>query len=97
MTGKLKIVISSDHVGLDLRKTVAAHLSALGHTVEHLKTGDLAQRTGDGLFRIVGRLKRFSKIAGLRIAHDAVEAALSERLAKVRIGDPRDPATKRVR
>ena len=34
MTGKLKIVISSDHVGLDLRKTVAAHLAALGHTVE---------------------------------------------------------------
>ena len=34
MTGKLKIVISSDHVGIDLRKTVAAHLTALGHAVE---------------------------------------------------------------
>ncbi len=34
MTGKHKIVISSDHVGLDLRKAVAAHLTALGHTVE---------------------------------------------------------------
>lgn len=34
MTGKHKIVISSDHVGVDLRKTVAAHLTALGHTVE---------------------------------------------------------------
>ena len=34
MTGKLKIVISSDHVGIDLRKAVAAHLTALGHAVE---------------------------------------------------------------
>jgi acyl-CoA synthetase (AMP-forming)/AMP-acid ligase II len=48
-----------------------------GHEVDHLKTGDLAERTGDGLYRIVGRLKRFSKIAGLRIAHDAIEQALA--------------------
>lgn len=34
MTGKLKIVISSDHVGIDLRKTVAAHLVAKGYSVE---------------------------------------------------------------
>ena len=50
---------------------------AQGHTIEHLNTGDLAERTRDGLYRIVGRLNRFSKIAGLRIAHDAIEQALA--------------------
>ena len=29
------------------------------------------------MFGVVGRLKRFSKIAGLRIAHDAIEQALA--------------------
>jgi acyl-coenzyme A synthetase/AMP-(fatty) acid ligase len=48
-----------------------------GYMVGHLKTGDLAERTKDGMFRIVGRLKRLSKITGLRIAHDAVEQALT--------------------
>jgi acyl-CoA synthetase (AMP-forming)/AMP-acid ligase II len=51
---------------------------AEGHTVHHLKTGDLAERGGNGFFRIVGRLKRFSKIAGLRIAHDAIEQVLAK-------------------
>jgi acyl-CoA synthetase (AMP-forming)/AMP-acid ligase II len=44
-----------------------------------LATGDLARRGGDGIYRIAGRLKRMSKIAGLRIGHDAVEAALAAR------------------
>lgn len=48
-----------------------------GAEIDALRTGDLAERTPDGLYRIVGRLKRFSKIAGLRIAHDAVEQALA--------------------
>lgn len=48
-----------------------------GHDVTLLRTGDIAERTSDGFFRIVGRLKRFSKIAGVRIAHDAVEQALA--------------------
>jgi ribose 5-phosphate isomerase B len=34
MTDKTKIVISSDHVGVDLRKVVAAHLEARGYAVE---------------------------------------------------------------
>ncbi len=37
-------------------------------------TGDLAERTEDGLYRIVGRLSRFSKILGLRISLDEVES-----------------------
>lgn len=36
-------------------------------------TGDVATRDGDGLYRIVGRLSRFSKILGLRISLDEVE------------------------
>lgn len=50
---------------------------AQGYTINELKTGDLAERTDDGFFRIVGRLKRFSKIAGLRVAHDAIEQAFA--------------------
>ncbi|MCQ4630241.1 AMP-binding protein [Shinella sp. CPCC 100929] len=48
-----------------------------GADMDDLRTGDLAERTHDGVFRIVGRLKRLSKIAGLRIAHDAIEQALA--------------------
>ncbi|MER9074215.1 AMP-binding protein [Mesorhizobium sp. M0904] len=44
-----------------------------------LKTGDLAVRKNCGLYRIVGRRSRLSKIAGLRIGHDALEHALSVR------------------
>ena len=36
-------------------------------------TGDLAERDALGLYRIVGRLSRFSKIMGLRISLDEVE------------------------
>ena len=39
---------------------------------EHF-TGDLAERNAQGLYRIVGRLSRFSKIMGLRISLDEVE------------------------
>lgn len=50
-----------------------------GADVTELHTGDLAVREADGLFRIVGRMKRMSKIAGLRIGHDALEQALERR------------------
>ncbi|WP_041413908.1 AMP-binding protein [Sinorhizobium fredii] len=49
---------------------------AEGAALSVLRTGDLAVRDADGLFRIVGRTKRISKIAGLRIGHDGLEAAL---------------------
>lgn len=49
---------------------------ARGAELSELRTGDLAVRDADGLFRIVGRTKRISKIAGLRIGHDSLEAAL---------------------
>ncbi|MCV7423438.1 AMP-binding protein [Mycobacterium yunnanensis] len=49
---------------------------ALGRTVDALRTGDLARRTPDGLYEVVGRLSRFVKLYGLRIDLQRVEAAL---------------------
>ena len=49
---------------------------ARGAEVEALATGDIAERTADGLYRIVGRTSRFCKPFGLRISLDEVEAAL---------------------
>ncbi|QOF70680.1 AMP-binding protein [Aminobacter sp. SR38] len=52
---------------------------ARGAEIGELSTGDLAERCENGFFRVVGRLKRMSKIAGLRISHEAVEHALASR------------------
>ncbi|MCZ7456301.1 AMP-binding protein [Streptomyces sp. WMMC940] len=49
---------------------------ALGRTVDTLRTGDLARRTEEGLYEIVGRRSRFLKILGLRIDPQQVEAML---------------------
>ncbi|NUS69588.1 MAG: AMP-binding protein, partial [Ensifer adhaerens] len=59
-----------------------------GADLVELRTGDLAMRHADGLFQIVGRMKRISKIAGLRIAHDVLEAGLEARgIAAAVVGD----------
>ncbi|MDP3853500.1 AMP-binding protein [Phenylobacterium sp.] len=76
---------------------------AKGAELDELHTGDLAQRTGQGLYKIVGRKSRFSKLFGLRIGLDEVEAALQRRGLKAAVaGDdglvaiavlaPADPA-----
>ncbi|MFM2357251.1 MAG: Long-chain-fatty-acid--CoA ligase, partial [Pseudomonadota bacterium] len=52
---------------------------AKGREVDALATGDIAERTGDGLYRIVGRASRFAKLFGLRISLDQVEALLADR------------------
>ncbi|MBW3669544.1 MAG: AMP-binding protein, partial [Actinobacteria bacterium] len=49
---------------------------ALGATVDVLHTGDLARRTSEGLYQVVGRRSRFVKLFGLRIDLDQVEEAL---------------------
>jgi len=49
---------------------------AAGRQIAVLRTGDLGQEAAPGIFRIVGRLSRFSKIAGLRISLDEIEALL---------------------
>lgn len=46
------------------------------HGVMH--TGDLARRDADGCYFIMGRLKRFLKIFGLRIGLDEVERMIKE-------------------
>ncbi|MGX8910014.1 AMP-binding protein [Streptomyces netropsis] len=48
----------------------------LGRTVRELRTGDLARRTDDGLYEVVGRSSRFVKILGLRVDPQRVEAML---------------------
>ncbi|UTW13075.1 AMP-binding protein [Marinobacterium rhizophilum] len=51
---------------------------ARGAELRELATGDLARRDGNGIYRISGRLARMSKIAGIRIGHDALERALAD-------------------
>lgn len=46
------------------------------HGIMH--TGDLARRDADGCYFIIGRLKRFLKIFGLRIGLDEVEQMIKE-------------------
>lgn len=48
-----------------------------GPEVGELATGDMAVLGSDGLYRITGRRARMSKIAGLRVGHDALEQALA--------------------
>ena len=50
---------------------------ARGAELTELRTGDIATRDEHGFYRLVGRAKRMSKIAGLRISHEAVEHKLA--------------------
>ena len=47
---------------------------ARGAELSALHTGDIAERTEQGLYRILGRQSRFAKIAGHRIGFDDLEA-----------------------
>ncbi|GGB99003.1 AMP-dependent synthetase [Marinobacterium zhoushanense] len=63
---------------------------AHGAELDELATGDLARRDRAGIYRITGRLSRMSKIAGLRIGHDALERALAHFAPEVAVwGDDR--------
>lgn len=50
-----------------------------GPSHDSLRTGDIAERTEAGYFRIVGRLKRFVKLFGLRLSLDQIETLLRDR------------------
>jgi len=50
---------------------------ALGRTVDVLRTGDIARRTPNGTYEILGRLRRTAKLFGLRVDLDRVEAHLA--------------------
>jgi acyl-CoA synthetase (AMP-forming)/AMP-acid ligase II len=74
-TGEL--VYSGPNVMLGYAETPAD--LGLGRTATELHTGDVARRTADGLYEIVGRSSRFAKVLGLRIDPQRVEAALDRR------------------
>ncbi|MFB8001036.1 AMP-binding protein [Nocardia sp. NPDC056000] len=50
---------------------------ALGPQLTELRTGDLACRTPEGLYRVIGRRSRFAKIFGLRIDLQRIESGLA--------------------
>ena len=50
---------------------------ALGRVVGSLRTGDVARRTADGLYEVIGR-QRFAKVFGLRIDLDQVERVYAD-------------------
>ena len=60
----------------DARVRRSAGRPGLGRTVDELRTGDLARRSADGLYEIVGRRSRFAKILGLRVDPQQVEDLL---------------------
>jgi acyl-CoA synthetase (AMP-forming)/AMP-acid ligase II len=74
--GTGELVYTGPNVMLGYAET-AADL-ALGRTVSELRTGDVARRTADGLYEVVGRRSRFVKIYGLRIDLGHVETLLAE-------------------
>ncbi len=51
---------------------------ARGRDIEELRTGDIARRTDDGLFAVVGRSSGFIKLFGLRIDPRQVEEWLAQ-------------------
>lgn len=69
-----ELVYSGPNVMLGYAESPAA--LAEGRTSHELRTGDLARRTDDGLYEIVGRRSRFAKVFGLRIDPQQIEAAL---------------------
>ena len=52
---------------------------ARGPDLPELKTNDIAERNEAGLYRIVGRSSRFSKLFGLRVNFDEIEAFLGQK------------------
>lgn len=52
---------------------------AKGPELTELRTGDLAVQTAEHFYKIVGRMSRFSKLGGKRIALDDIEALLAGR------------------
>ncbi|KUM32514.1 AMP-binding protein [Arthrobacter sp. EPSL27] len=71
-----ELVYSGPNVMLGYAETPAD--LELGRTVTELHTGDLARRTAEGLYEIVGRRSRFVKIVGLRVDLGQVERILAD-------------------
>lgn len=56
---------------------------ALGQELDALQTGDIAEQTANGFWKIVGRASRFSKIGGKRISLDDLEHRVAEKAGDV--------------
>lgn len=56
-----------------------------GREATLLRTGDIAERSAEGWYRIVGRASRFVKVAGLRISLDGLEADLAREGLSARV------------
>lgn len=70
-----EMVYRGENVTLGYAETISDLMKGdENHGVMH--TGDLARRDADGCYFIIGRLKRFLKIFGLRIGLDEVEAMI---------------------
>jgi len=52
---------------------------ARGRELDHLRTGDVARLRTDGLYEVIGRRSRITKVFGLRIDLDHVERVLAAR------------------
>ena len=70
-----EMVYRGENVTLGYAETITDLMKGdENHGVMH--TGDLARRDSDGCYYIIGRLKRFLKIFGLRIGLDEVETMI---------------------
>ncbi|HET9142068.1 AMP-binding protein [Actinophytocola sp.] len=74
--GQGELVYRGPNVMLGYAETPAD--LALGRTVHALRTGDIARRTEDGLYEVVGRTAQFVKLFGLRIDLRQAERVLAE-------------------
>ena len=70
-----ELVYSGPNVMLGYAETPAD--LALGRTVDELRTGDVARRTPEGLYEVIGRRSRFVKPFGLRVDLDELERLVS--------------------
>ena len=70
-----ELVYTGDNVMLGYAESPAD--LALGRVTDELRTGDVARRTPEGLFEIVGRRNRFAKIFGLRVDLDQTESVFA--------------------
>ena len=70
-----EMVYRGENVTLGYAETIADLMKGdENHGVIH--TGDLARRDADGCYFIIGRLKRFLKVFGLRISLDEIETMI---------------------
>jgi acyl-CoA synthetase (AMP-forming)/AMP-acid ligase II/fucose 4-O-acetylase-like acetyltransferase len=71
-----ELIYRGDNVMMGYAQDASA--LATDETPPFLRTGDIAEQTSDGLFRIVGRASRFIKLFGLRINLDELQSSIRQ-------------------